>query len=109
MALLGSALALIAVSAWALHRQWRHAFACSMALAALLWLPLAWQTSQRIAFMLRHGGMDCASCEASPLAFLIGLVFEQWFFLPLTAVLLTGARHIWYLRRSEPHLREDGT
>ena len=47
----------VTVAVW---RRWRGAFTVSLALAALLWLPLWLITSRRIAFMLRHGGMDCA-------------------------------------------------
>lgn len=104
VALFSAALVLMGCVAWAVYRQWRFAFAGSLALAALLWLPLALQTLSRIAFMLKHGGMDCANCEASPLAFLVGMLLEQWIFLPLTAVLLTGARHIWRTRATPlPH------
>jgi len=36
----------------------------------------------RIKFVVEHGGMDCADCSASPLAFLIGVIFEVFIFLP---------------------------
>ena len=46
---------------------------------------LGLQQLQRILFVLEHGGMDCYTCNASPMAFLIGWVLET---LALTLLLL---------------------
>jgi hypothetical protein len=35
-------------------------------------LVLVAQSTRRIAFIIEHGGMDCATCDGSPVAFLIG-------------------------------------
>jgi hypothetical protein len=35
-------------------------------------LVLVAQCIRRIAFIIEHGGMDCATCDGSPVAFLIG-------------------------------------
>lgn len=34
------------------------------------------QTLRRMAFIVQHGGMDCATCDGSPVAFLIGWSVE---------------------------------
>jgi hypothetical protein len=39
--------------------------------AALSFVLVA-QSIRRIAFIIEHGGMDCATCDGSPVAFLIG-------------------------------------
>jgi len=46
---------------------------------------LGFQQLQRIFFILEHGGMDCYTCNSSPMAFLIGWVLET---LVLTFLLL---------------------
>lgn len=85
----------------ALRKPWRWAFAFSLGLAVLVWVPLLAQTVARIRFILRHGGMDCFDCEGSPLAFLMGMVLEQWAFLPLSAVVWAGLAHILRQRRTK--------
>ena len=95
-------LVLLWLPSLALRRGWRWAFPVSLSVAALAWLPLLAQTVARAGFILRHGGMDCAGCEGSPMAFLMNMVFEQWFFLPLSAVLLAGVAHLRQARRMRP-------
>jgi hypothetical protein len=49
-----------------------------MALAAVLPVigMLLFISSLRIAFIWNHGGMDCGTCDGSPLAFLVDWIFE---------------------------------
>lgn len=75
---------------WLLRTGKRFAFAVSYSFAAVLWLPLLYQTIKRINFVLENGGMERADGQGSPLAFLLGLATEQFFFIPLSAVVLVG-------------------
>lgn len=68
----------------------RFSFWGSFLLVNLFWWPLVVQTVRRIAFALENGGMERADGHGSPLAFLIGIVFEQAFFLPLSLALVAG-------------------
>ena len=101
IAILATVFALLWLPSVALRQNWRGAFAISWGMAALAWFPLLLQTGRRVVFMVRHRGMDCASCDGSPMAFLMGMVVEQWFFLPLSAILICGARRMWVLRKSD--------
>lgn len=64
-------------------------------------LPLAilliGQFARRLLFVIRHGGMDCATCQGSPLAFVIGWGIES------LALLLVG----WLIHRLRRSLRTD--
>ena len=48
------------------------------------------QTARRIIFVIVNQGMDRADGGGSPLAFLLGLIGEQAFFLPLTFAMIFG-------------------
>lgn len=73
-----------------LRQATKLAFWLSFGLVNLFWWPLLWRTVSRIDFVLENGGMDRADGYGSPLAFLIGLVGEQLFFLPLCFSMLFG-------------------
>ena len=53
---------------------------------ALAFTPIAlsilYNWYRRLQFVVEHGGMDCADCNSSPMAFLIGVVFESMIFWP---------------------------
>lgn len=68
----------------------RFSFWGSFLLVNLFWWPLLVQTIRRIAFVMENDGMEGADGHGSPLAFLIGIVFEQAFFLPLSVALVAG-------------------
>jgi hypothetical protein len=55
-----------------------------------LWLLLLARTVQRIQFVIENGGMERADGYGSPLAFLVGLIGEQLFFLPCSLVVIFG-------------------
>ncbi|WNZ25370.1 hypothetical protein HJG54_22630 [Leptolyngbya sp. NK1-12] len=55
-----------------------------------LWLLLLARTVQRIQFVVANGGMERADGYGSPLAFLVGLIGEQLFFLPSSLVVVIG-------------------
>lgn len=75
---------------WLLRTGKRFAFAVSYSVAVVLWLPLLYQTIKRINFVLENGGMERIDGQGSPLAFLLWLATEQFFFLPLSAVVIIG-------------------
>lgn len=77
-------------SFWLLRKRIRFAFATSYLLALAFWLPLLYQTLRRIQFVLENGGMERTDGQGSPMAFLLGLTMEQFFFIPLTVVVLVG-------------------
>jgi hypothetical protein len=73
-----------------LRQGTKLAFWLSFGLVNLFWWPLLWRTGSRVLFVLENGGMESADGYGSPLAFLIGLVGEQLFFLPLCFSILFG-------------------
>lgn len=75
---------------WLLRTGKRFAFAVSFSCVIVLWLPLLYQTIKRINFVLENEGMERADGQGSPLAFLLGLAIEQFFFIPLTVVVIVG-------------------
>jgi hypothetical protein len=75
---------------WNLRRDAKWSFGLTFILVNLFWWPLLGRTAQRVIFVLENGGMERADGYGSPLAFLIGLVGEQAFFLPLTVTLFFG-------------------
>ena len=72
----------------------------SFLLINLFWWPLLVHTGRRIWFMIENGGIERADGHGSPLAFLIGLVGEQIFFLPLSVAMIAGALAIAPFRRA---------
>jgi hypothetical protein len=75
---------------WNLRQGVRRSFGLTFLLVNVFWWPLLARTAQRVLFVLENGGMERSDGYGSPLAFLIGLVGEQAFFLPLTATLFFG-------------------
>jgi len=65
-------------------------FWLSFALVNIVWWPLLLQTVRRIIFVIVNQGMERADGAGSPLAFLLGLVGEQIFFIPLTFAMIFG-------------------
>ncbi len=66
------------------------AFWASLVIGTLVWLLLLLQTIIRIEFVIENGGMERSDGYGSPLAFLIGLIGEQVFFVPLCFVAAVG-------------------
>ncbi len=62
----------------------------SFLLINLFWWPLLLQTGRRVWFVIENGGMERDDGAGSPLAFLVGIVGEQIFFLPLCAAMIAG-------------------
>ncbi len=73
-----------------LRQGTKLAFWLSFSLVNIFWWPLLWRSVSRILFVLENGSMERADGYGSPLAFLIGLVGEQLFFLPLCFSILFG-------------------
>jgi len=89
----GAVLAVWAVSLIALffRQHWAY-WGCLAAFVPIAGV-LVFQSIRRVAFILEHGGMDCATCDASPLALLLGWATEL-------VVLLPGLAFSWWLWRS---------
>jgi hypothetical protein len=84
-------LAAFALAWWAaavcLLRDRRGAPAAALGLVAVPWTLALVQTVRRAAFVARTGGLEHPSGRGSPMAFLLGVLFEQLVcFLPLTVV-----------------------
>jgi len=75
---------------WLLRTGKRFAFPLSYSFAVVLWISLLYQTIKRIKFVLENGGMERVDGQGSPLAFLLGLTIEQFFFIPLSALVIVG-------------------
>ena len=70
-----------------LRRSRSPKLAVPLVLIALPWLAALAQTMRRITFVAREGGMEGADGAGSPMAFVLGMVFEQGLVLiPLTVI-----------------------
>jgi len=83
-----------------LKKQTQKAFIVSFILVNILWLPLLYRTITRVLFMFENGGMERADGYGSPMAFLLGLIFEQIFFIPLTILVMSGLYFILLKRKT---------
>ena len=54
------------------------------------WFILLLQTTNRIFFIMENNGMERADGQGSPLAFLMGMIIELLFFIPLCFVVSFG-------------------
>ena len=81
-----------------LKKQTYIAFILSYSLVNILWIPLLYRTINRILFIFENGGMERADGFGSPLAFLLGIIFEQIFFIPLTILWISGFYFILFKR-----------
>ena len=88
---------LISVS---LKVRWSHWVALA-AFAPVIGVLLV-QFGRRIAFIAEHAGMDCDTCNASPVAFLLGWIAE-------VALLIPGIfLCVWLLRGNRQVTRTEG-
>jgi hypothetical protein len=82
------------IVSWALYmyllRGSRLSFWLSFTVVNIVWWPLLLQTINRILFVIENHGMDRPDGGGSPLAFLLGVMGEQLFFIPLTAAMIFG-------------------
>ena len=60
----------------------------------IFWSILLIQEIRRILFIIENHGMDSANIPGSPLAFLIGFIFELIYFIPLTFALFNGIKYL---------------
>jgi len=81
-----------------LKKQTHRAFILSYILVNILWIPILYRTINRILFIFENGGMERADGSGSPMAFLLGIIFEQIFFIPLTIVWIYGLYFILFKR-----------
>jgi hypothetical protein len=58
-----------------------------MLLIAMPWTGALVQAVRRIGYVVREGGLDGRNGDGSPMAFVLGVIFEQGFvFIPLTLI-----------------------
>jgi hypothetical protein len=80
-----------------LRRGHSHAPVLALLLIAAPWLAALGQTMLRVAFVLREGDLDGPDGYGSPMAFVLGVVFELGLvFLPLTVI----AVRLWHASRA---------
>ena len=70
-------------------------FWLSLIALSTMWLFLLNQTIQRIIFIIENNGMEQANGYGSPLAFFIGMLGEQLFFLPASFVVFFGWKTVY--------------
>ena len=73
-----------------LKTQTTKAFIVSYTVLNIFWLPLLYRTYKRVEFINENGGFERTDGYGSPLAFLIGMTFEQIFFIPLSILFVFG-------------------
>ena len=88
------------------YRLWKELYLPRKTLgivSGLLALVWAFTIFQRVAFVLREGGMERADGYGSPLAFLLNIVYEAWCFgLPAVLIAIVAKRHRNPLKAQQP-------
>jgi len=75
---------------WMLRKRRWLAFPVSAGLAFVFWVLLAYQTALRVMFVVENQGFERADGYGSPLAFLMALVMDQLFFVPLSLLVVSA-------------------
>ena len=93
-------LVLLTVAWWlvglTLHFQSKAGFLAAFVMVSGLWLLAFYQTVRRIIFIIENQGLERADGMGSPLAFFLGLAFEQVFlFVPMSILLGLGTAAIF--------------
>jgi len=88
----GTVLAIIWGLYYGVRKKSKLSFWASLVMISALWVLLLARTMMRIEFVVENGGMDRADGYGSPVAFLIGLLGEQLFFIPACFVVMIGYR-----------------
>jgi hypothetical protein len=86
----GTVLALIWGLYYGVHKKSMLSFWASLIMISALWVLLLSRTMMRIEFIIENGGTDRADGYGSPVAFLIGLLGEQLYFIPACVVVVIG-------------------
>ena len=73
-----------------LKEKGKYSFYLSFFIVNLFWLPLFYRTYERVAFINKYGNFEGDDARGSPLAFVLGLYIEQFFFIPLTVLFILG-------------------
>ena len=77
----------------AVRHELRYSLWASLVLVNLCWWPLLAATVMRLVFVIENAGLESAD-GGSPGSFLVGLVFEQLLFIPLSLALYAGVTMI---------------
>jgi len=99
LALWASVLLLLYISFRGIKSGNKKYFWPTFLVVGLLWFVLFLRTIQRVLFVIEHQGFERADGYGSPLAFIIGFVLEQFFFLPAFVVVIFGFKTIFQLRQ----------
>ena len=84
-----------------LKKQTKKAFIASYFVVNFFFVPLLYRTYERLRFISENGGFERADGAGSPLAFLMGLFFEQMFFIPITILFILGLFVILFWNKGE--------
>ncbi|MHB0913876.1 MAG: hypothetical protein ACYC2Y_10610 [Armatimonadota bacterium] len=95
---LGGTILLWGVGYFLLARRCRGAIPFSLAVVGLCLSPVLYQFVRRVRFMSRYG-FEKPNGDGSPLAFMLGLMFELFILLPLTLALVWGIVALFERRR----------
>jgi len=68
----------------------RYGIKVSVIFSAIVCTPFLYRLIARLRFVLEYGGMEGPQGYGSPLAFLIGAIFELLFFVPLFVLCIYG-------------------
>jgi len=87
-----------------LKQNKKYSFEISFSLISIFWLLLLIQEIKRILFIIENGGMELKNGQGSPLAFLLGVIGELIFFIPLTIAIIAGIKYLLrkYNKMQEP-------
>ena len=94
----GSTLILLYISFLGIKSGNEKYFWPTFIIIGLIWFVLFLRTIERVLFVIENQGIDRIDGYGSPLAFMIGFVFEQIYFLPAFAVVIFGLKSIFYKR-----------
>jgi len=88
-----------------LRSRKKYAFAISLVVVNLLWWPLLVQSIRRMHFVIVNGALERVDGYGSPAAFLLGLAFEQFSFIPASMVIARAV--VEMISRGEPPREPD--
>ena len=77
-----------------LKKDKKYSFEISFLFITIFWWLLLIQEIKRILFIIENEGMELKNGQGSPLAFLLGMIGELIFFIPLTIAIVVGIKYL---------------